>query len=178
MSKLAHLIAQEEGFGIPGSIPTRYNNPGDLRHSPHSFHKGDPQGIGQIDSVEHGWEDLERQLGIFAKEGLDLKAAVYKFAPPSENHTELYLDYVAKGLGVLPTISMIDALKIGEEQKVNSPAHSTYASAGIGSMAAVILAWICSVTLKQDMPPAVSAAVAGLISATVGYFLHRKGEAT
>jgi hypothetical protein len=33
---LARLIAQEEGYGIPGAVPTRDNNPGDLHHSPHS----------------------------------------------------------------------------------------------------------------------------------------------
>src|SRR6185437_4031555 len=35
---LARLISREEGFGIPGALPTRDHNPGDLRHSPHSAH--------------------------------------------------------------------------------------------------------------------------------------------
>jgi hypothetical protein len=112
MSKLAHLIAQEEGFGIPGKIPTTHNNPGDLRHSPHSFHLGDPNAIGQIDTPEDGWADLERQLQLFAKRGLTLRDAIYIFAPPAENNSERYLMYVCRGLDCNPDISVADALEI------------------------------------------------------------------
>ena len=119
MSRLARLIAQEEGFGIPGAIPTRDNNPGDLRHSPHSFHTADAHdAIGQIDSVQDGWADLERQLQLYAARGLTLRQAIYEFAPESENNSEQYLAYVCKGLGVDPglpepdtTISVTEALK-------------------------------------------------------------------
>jgi hypothetical protein len=114
MSKLAHLIAEEEGYGIPGSLPTRNNNPGDLRHSPHSFHKpGEPNSIGKIDTPEDGWADLERQLRLFAERGMTLKEAIYTFAPPTENNTGGYLNYVMGGLGVSnPDIPMSDALLI------------------------------------------------------------------
>jgi hypothetical protein len=68
---LARLIAKEEGFGIPGSVPTRNHNPGDLRHSPHSTHTADaPDAIRITDNDEHGWEDLERQLRLDAARGL------------------------------------------------------------------------------------------------------------
>jgi hypothetical protein len=112
MSKLAHLIAQEEGYGIPGALPTRDNNPGDLRHSPHSFHSGDPNAIGQIDTSEDGWADLERQLGLFADRGMTLREAIYEFAPPNENNSAAYLAYVCRGLGVTEDTSVADALKI------------------------------------------------------------------
>ena len=114
MSRLAHLIAKEEGYGIPGAVPTRNNNPGDLRHSPHSFHKpNDPNGIGQIDTPEDGWADLERQLQLYAERGMSLQEAIYDFAPPSENNTIGYLNYVMVGLGVNnPNMSMTDALAI------------------------------------------------------------------
>lgn len=100
VSKLARLIAQEEGFGIPGAIPTRNNNPGDLRHSPHSCHPGDPSAIGKIATPEEGWADLERQLRLFAERGLTLRQAIEIFAPPEENDTERYLTFVCNGLGV------------------------------------------------------------------------------
>ena len=73
MSKLAELIAKNEGFGIPGAIPTVRNTPGDLRHSPHSSHEGiGLNDIGIIDTVEHGWQDLERQLGLYAQRDFTL----------------------------------------------------------------------------------------------------------
>src|SRR5208282_3598486 len=97
MSKLAEAIAHEEGFFIPGSLPNRDNNPGDLRHSPHSFHSVDaPDAIGQIDTSTDGWADLERQLALYVKDDstITLAQAIYKWAPPTENNSSAYLTYV------------------------------------------------------------------------------------
>ena len=100
MTKLAHLIAQREGFFVAGTLPQRRNNPGDLRHSPHSSHEGiGPDDIGIIDTVEHGWEDLERQLQLYAQRGMDLGAAIYSWAPPTENDSAGYLEFVLDGFG-------------------------------------------------------------------------------
>lgn len=115
MSKLAHLIAQKEGFGIPGALPTRDNNPGDLRHSPHSFHTGDRNAIGQIPTAEEGWADLERQLELFAHRGMTLAEAIYTFAPPSENDSDRYLKFVCDGLGLSADTLVADALRIPME---------------------------------------------------------------
>jgi hypothetical protein len=113
VSKLAQLIAQEEGFNVPGSLPNRDNNPGDLRHSPHSFHSpGDANGIGRIDSSVDGWADLERQLQLYAKRGLTLQQAIFDFAPPTENNSQAYLDFICQGLGVPSTTSVQEALTI------------------------------------------------------------------
>ena len=110
---LASLIAQEEGYGVPGAIPTTHNNPGDLRHSPHSSHTAaDPDAIGQIDTSADGWADLERQLEIYAGRGMTLAAAIYEFAPPSENNSAAYLAFVCKGLGCSPDITVKEALTI------------------------------------------------------------------
>ncbi len=112
MTKLARLIAQEEGYGIPGDIPTTHNNPGDLRHSPHSFHAADdPDGIGEIDSVTDGWADLERQLRLYAARGLTLQQAIYEFAPPEENNSAQYLKYVCDGLNLPETATVAEALQ-------------------------------------------------------------------
>jgi hypothetical protein len=112
-SKLAALIAQEEGYGIPGSVPTRDNNPGDLRHSPHSFHDPNaPDGIGKIDNPDDGWSDLQRQLQLYAERGLTLRQAIYEFAPPVQNNTAQYLDFVCTGLNCTPDILVSDALKL------------------------------------------------------------------
>jgi hypothetical protein len=113
MSKLAELIAKEEGFGIPGTIPTRRNNPGDLRHCPHCSHEGiGPDDIGTIDTIEHGWEDLERQLGLYADKQYSLQVAINQYAPPSENDSARYLTNICIGLGMTPDMPVSEALKL------------------------------------------------------------------
>lgn len=111
-TKLAQLIGKEEGFGKPGTVPTTHHNPGDLRHSPHSEHPGDPNAIGEIDTDEHGWEDLERQLQLYAERGWSIRDTIYAFAPPTENNTEEYLKFVCAGLGLPSTTRVSEALKV------------------------------------------------------------------
>lgn len=114
MTLLARLIAKEEGFGIPGKIPTTHHNPGDLRHSPHSTHPpGSPEAIGQIDTDADGWADLERQLRLYAERGLTLRTMIVQFyAPPGENDSEAYLAFVCGRLGLPDTATVAEALKI------------------------------------------------------------------
>jgi len=100
VSKMAILMSHMEGFGVPGSIPTVRNNPLDLRHGPNASHPpDDPDGIGYYDSPELGWQDGERQLRLYADRRLTVSQAINEFAPPSENNTQAYLDYVCEGLG-------------------------------------------------------------------------------
>ena len=93
---LAQAIAREEGYGKPGAKPTIFNNPGDLRHSPHSSHEGEsPNDIGEIDTVADGWADLERQLALYASRGLTVGDMITQFyAPPSENDSAKYVQNV------------------------------------------------------------------------------------
>jgi hypothetical protein len=114
MTRLAQIISHNEGFGIPNATPTTHNNPGDLRHSPHSLHPTDPNGIGVIDTPEHGWEDLERQLEIYAKRGMTLKELAYTYAPPADNNnTVAYLNSICTGLSLPETALVSTALLIG-----------------------------------------------------------------
>jgi hypothetical protein len=111
--RIAELIAREEGYGIPGAIPTTHDNPGDLRHSPHSFHgAGAPDAIGSIDTPEDGWADLVRQLDLYAARGLTLAQAIYEWAPPNENNTAAYLAYVVSGLGISADTPLSQAILI------------------------------------------------------------------
>lgn len=113
MSKLATLISQQEGFGILGDLPTRQNNPGDLRHAPGEVHDiGSPNGIGSFDTVSDGFAALERQLQLYAHRGLTLKEAIYEFAPPSENNSAAYLAFVCEGLGCNADIPVSQALNL------------------------------------------------------------------
>ena len=113
MSKLAELIAQEEGFEMPGSVPNRSANPGDLRHAPGEFHPVNaPNSVGSFPDVATGWGALERQLNLYASRGLTLEQAIYEFAPPSENNSAGYLSFVCNGLGCAADTLVSDALKI------------------------------------------------------------------
>ena len=113
MTLLARLVSQEEGFNVPGSIPNRRNNPGDLRHSPHSSHEGEGSNdIGIIDTPEEGWADLERQLQLDAARGMTLQQFVETYAPEEENDTQRYLDYLCKGLRLTPNDTVTEALTI------------------------------------------------------------------
>lgn len=113
MSKLADLIAKQEGYGILGDMPTRENNPGDLRHAPGEVHDvGDPNGIGSFDTAADGFAALERQLQLYADRGLTLQEAIYEFAPESENNSAAYLAFVCKGLGCEPSIPVSQALTL------------------------------------------------------------------
>jgi hypothetical protein len=129
MTKLALLISENEGFGGVGNIPTRDNNPGDLRHSPHSSHAGEgPNGIGEIDTVADGWADLERELQRYATRTITtdpmtlkpcaprrmtMQDMAYTWAPPADgNPTAAYLATLCRGLGMPDTTLVADALKV------------------------------------------------------------------
>lgn len=103
-------MSKEEGFGIPNSKPTRDNNPLDLEHAPHVF-KWDGK-IGIEDSLEDGVKDGERQLELYASRGMTLGSMIAIFAPPDENNTSLYLEFVCSGLGLPAKTLVSDALKI------------------------------------------------------------------
>lgn len=109
-TKLAQLIARREGFGIPGTKPTRDHNPGDLEHAPH-VNAWDGQ-IGIEPDDDDGWNDLERQLGLYAERGMTLERMVPIYAPPNENATSEYLQFLCEGLGGTPATLISDALKI------------------------------------------------------------------
>ena len=122
MTRLAQLIGKEEGYGLPGKIPTLRNNPGDLRHSPHSQHPGGPQhaeDVGTIDTVADGWADLERQLQLYAQRGLTIERMITDFyAPSNENDSARYVRDVCAGLGLAQTASVAAALMIPSNQTV------------------------------------------------------------
>lgn len=112
-SKLAMLIAQQEGFFIPGSIPAKRLNPGDLRHAPSASHEGiGPDAIGIMPTAEAGWAALERQLHLFAQRGFTLEQCIETWAPPVENDTDAYLRFVCHGLNLSPRTPVSEALEI------------------------------------------------------------------
>lgn len=173
---LAQLIAREEGFYVPGSLPQRNNNPGDLRHAPDETHPElTPNSVGAFPDAATGWKALEHQLSLYAGRGLTLQQAIYEFAPPSENDSAQYLDYVSKGLGVIPGTPMSIALTI-KETPMNDPtttppglvpSNSTVASGAGGALAVLIVA-VCH-QFGLNFPAGVEAAIAVIITTVAGY---------
>jgi len=113
-SKLAQAIAREEGFGIPGDLPTRNNNPGDLRHAPDETHPpGEPDAVGSFPTPEDGWAKLERQLSLYSERGLTVQQMIEDcYAPPNENDSARYLANVCTWVGCTPQTLVRDALKL------------------------------------------------------------------
>lgn len=102
MATLAELIAQIEGYNTPGTIANRLNNPGNLRYGPNQ--SGTTQTasgtFATYSSADAGWNDLQAYINNAANQGLTLRQFVYKYAPPTENDTTNYLNFVSNGLGV------------------------------------------------------------------------------
>src|SRR5260370_927931 len=67
ITKFMVAIAEQEGFGVPGAIPTRANNPGDLTKSLGYEITGETLGTAGIAifvDVPNGWAALEEQLNL------------------------------------------------------------------------------------------------------------------
>lgn len=60
LMNFAQGIARAEGFYVPGSVPARANNPGDLKLAGKPVLPG--TSITRFDSVDQGWDALYRQL--------------------------------------------------------------------------------------------------------------------
>ena len=61
---LARAIAQAEGFGVAGAIPTRAHNPGDLVIPGWVGPTLGPERISVFDSDSEGWVRLRHQLSL------------------------------------------------------------------------------------------------------------------
>ena len=109
-TRLAQLIAREEGFGLAGVKPTRDHNPGDLKHAPHIYAFDGEIGI-ELDD-DSGWADLERQLQLYASRGMTVRNMVQIYAPPSKNDTQMYLITLCDALAIAPDSLVSDALLI------------------------------------------------------------------
>lgn len=143
MTKLATLIAKMEGYGKPGAVPTTHNNPGDLRHSPHSQHLGGPahkDDIGQIDTIEDGWQDLDFELQLISgqyphlslldfvqgqrtQSGIVVQGGYPGWAPAGDgaNRPVVYAQFLASELGIGIQDLLKTALAIPAPSTPSSP---------------------------------------------------------
>jgi len=81
-----------------GTPAWRNNNPGNLNAS--KLAVGTSRGFAVFNTVAEGNEAMWEQLGRDAARGLTLGEWISKYAPPSENDTQRYLDVVARGSGI------------------------------------------------------------------------------
>ena len=55
---LAQAIATAEGFGVPGAVPTRANNPGDLVMGDQGLGVANAEGVTIYPTIAAGWAAL------------------------------------------------------------------------------------------------------------------------
>jgi hypothetical protein len=127
---LATLIARMEGWGIPNVWATLNNNPGNLRNVGQTGAVGTNGGYAVFSSPEAGWTALEKQLQYNANRGDTVQTFITSYAPPSENDTGNYLNFLTSGLGVPASTPLSQVL--GTDQVSESgtsgivPAPSSY----------------------------------------------------
>src|SRR5579864_2244084 len=114
---LAQAIASMEGFFIPGTIASRNNNPGNLRAGAGQIGT-DAKGYAIFPDLTTGWNALYRQISLDAGRGLNVGQFIGKYAPPSENNTSNYLNYVTGQLGVSPDTQLVN---LGAGDPANPP---------------------------------------------------------
>lgn len=108
-------VAREEGFGVPGTRPTRNNNPGDLEYHEWMVTFGGKLETGahprfaSFPTSEQGFSAMRHLFGFPIYKGLTVAAALNKWAPPVENATNSYIGNVCKWVGCKPT-DIIDGL--------------------------------------------------------------------
>lgn len=79
----------------------RNNNPLNLRYAKQREALGaDGTGFATFPSPDAGWRAGHNQIELDQGRRLTLKEFIFKFAPPNENDTNAYLDFVATQLRV------------------------------------------------------------------------------
>ena len=131
---LMNAIANMEGFNVSGSIANRFNNPGNMRYSPlQSGSQVTASGtFATFASPSEGWAAL--QSYIESNAGLSLRDFIYKYAPPNENNTGNYLDYVASSLGVSADNTISDIFSSGISNDTSYSSSSFDMSSLLGNM--------------------------------------------
>lgn len=108
---LSQKIAQIEGFNKRGTLAQRNNNPGNLRYvGQKGAVKGD-KGFAKFKTPDAGWQALQQQIALDASRGHTLQSFVYKYAPPSENNSAIYLQMIMKSIVAKPQQPLSDIIK-------------------------------------------------------------------
>lgn len=118
IEELAAAIARQEGYGRPGTLPTRYRNPGAIRKPswmPEA--RTDERGFVIFDSDEQGWDALRRVISGALERGESLREFITRYAPPTENDTETYIRNVASAVGIQdPDAPLRSIIELGSKK--------------------------------------------------------------
>ena len=110
---LVVAVATIEGFYVPGSRPNRNNNPGDIEWGTFARMNGataletpkgnEPARFAYFPNAEVGFAALHALLSGPAYASLTIEEAINKYAPPTENNTANYVEFVCKQVGCAAT---------------------------------------------------------------------------
>jgi hypothetical protein len=91
--------------------PQRNNNPVNLRYAGQAnSHKTDDN-FADFDYPHQGWIAAHKQIELDQGRGLTFEKFIAKFAPPNENNTSQYLQFVCTQLKVTPETPLKDVSK-------------------------------------------------------------------
>lgn len=120
IQRMATAIAHAEGYGVPNALPTRANNPGDLKLGDRG--KGLLNGKTVFGSSSEGWAHLRAQIRLMWLDRSDYYGPDDNFRQISEtwtggDHSENWLAIVAADLGVGPDTTLRGYLTGGTARK-------------------------------------------------------------
>lgn len=79
VARISHAVATEEGWGRPGSIATRYNNPGCIKFAGQRGASRGDKGYAKFSTPERGWYELTHWFETRAQ--LPLGKALWIYNP-------------------------------------------------------------------------------------------------
>jgi hypothetical protein len=119
MLTICEAIARQEGYGLPNARSTRNHNPGDIEYGAfaraHGADRIETVGTHSVPRFAHfpdsskGFAAMKALLSLHYA-GMTLEEALTKYAPPTENPTDVYLEHVCKWTGLRPDTVIDDYL--------------------------------------------------------------------
>ena len=127
---LLEAIAKAEGFGVRGTLPTRYHNPGDIRASKGVHYPGqvgiNKHGYVIFKNDAAGWAAMQNQLdkilngeSKFYSVNMTLRQLAKKYAT-----SPIWVKNVAKNLNVTPNMTLAEILDVPPAVAVKPNPHA------------------------------------------------------
>lgn len=104
--KFVDAIAREEGFFVHGTRAARNNNPGNIEFGEFTREHGATGSDGRFaifPTPEAGFAALKALFELPDYRSLTVAEALHRYAPSSENDTDLYIHNVCMWVGCLST---------------------------------------------------------------------------
>jgi len=84
------------------NLAVKNNNPGNLKFANQPGATEDARGFAKFDDPQAGMNALVNQINLDRSRGDTLEEFISDYAPPSENATQNYIDYVSERTGIAP----------------------------------------------------------------------------